>query len=67
MQFTQNPVQPLHIYLFLFYLPIYLILTIYKYNIQFINLENTIAYHIANLRQRTKYIIHTSIQTITDE
>ena len=42
-------------------------LTIYKYNLQFTNLENTIAYHIANLRQRTKYIIHTNIQTITEE
>ena len=30
-------------------------------------LENTIAYHIADLRQRTKYIMHTNIQTITKE
>ena len=30
-------------------------------------LENTIGYHIANLRQRLKCIIHTNIQTITDE
>ena len=26
-------------------------------------LKNTIAYHIANLRQLTKYIIHTNIKT----
>ena len=31
------------------------------------NLQNTIAYHIADLRQRTKYIMHTNIQTITKE
>ena len=30
-------------------------------------LENNIANHIANLRQRLKCIIHTNIQTITDE
>ena len=30
-------------------------------------LENSIAYHIANLRQWLKCIIHTNIQTITDE
>ena len=30
-------------------------------------LENTIAYHIANLLQLLKCIIHTNIQTITEE
>ena len=30
-------------------------------------LENSKAHHIANLRQRLKYIIHTNIQTITEE
>ena len=50
---------------FLFiYLQIYVTLIIYKYLDIAKSLKSAIANHIANLRERTKYIIHTNIRTL---